>query len=98
MKVRAEQMTVYSNLLVSACPAARGNRHGYTSSDYAIDAAAAINRRLGDQGLSSWPTDAVDAAEQERAARRAAEREIAECDEMFRECLTITIEHMEAPE
>lgn len=29
----------------------RGNQSGYISSDYARDAAAAINKQIGDQGL-----------------------------------------------
>jgi hypothetical protein len=66
----------------------RGNRHGYTGSDYARDAAVEIERDLSAQGLRSWPSDEADV---EASARRAAESMIAECDESFRPLLGIEI-------
>lgn len=69
----------------------RGNRHGYTASDYASDAAVEIECSLAAMGRSSWPADTADAALHEASARREAEEQIAACDEMFRDRLTIEI-------
>lgn len=76
----------------------RGNRHGYTASDYARDAAVEIQRSMDAMGRSSWPADADDAALYERSARREAEEQIAACDEMFRDRLSIEITEEEFEE
>ena len=55
---------------------------------YAMDAASAINRRLGDQGLSSWPRDAQDADLSASSAVTAVEEEIEGCGPELRDDLT----------
>lgn len=73
----------------------RGDQHGYTPSDYARDAAAEINKRLGDQGLSSW-VEGDAAAEQ--TAISAAESELAGVTTIGNELLKIDIETSEIEE
>lgn len=77
------------NIRVATEP--RGNHHGCTTSDYARDAAIAIERSMAAMGRSSWPADADDADLCEASARREAEAQIAECNEMWRDRLTIEI-------
>ena len=76
----------------------RGNRHGYTASDYARDAAVEIERSLAAMGRSSWPADAADADLHEASARREAEAQIAACDEMWRDRLSIEVSEEEVEE
>lgn len=76
----------------------RGNRHGYTARDYARDAAVEIERSMAAMGRSSWPADAADAALCESSARREAESQIAECNEMWRDLLSIEISEEEIEE
>lgn len=70
----------------------RENESGYTSSDYARDAAADINKRLGDQGYASWPSGDE---QSEQYAIRLAEQEIAEVTGIGRELLKIEVEESE---
>lgn len=86
------------NLSIRVATEPRGNRHGYTASDYARDAAVEIDRSLAAMGISSWPTDAADADLHEASARREAEEQIAACDEMFRDRLSIKITEEEFEE
>lgn len=76
----------------------RGNRHGYTESDYARDAAVEIERSLAAMGRSAWPAESADAALDEASARREAEEQIAACDAMFRDRLSIEITEEEIEE
>ena len=88
--VRRREVKVHS-LNITVADAHRGNRHGYTSSDYARDAAAEIERGLADAGLRSWPANGPEAEIAEASARREAEKQIAECDEIFRDLLGIEV-------
>lgn len=76
----------------------RGNRHGYTTSDYARDAAIEIERSLAAMGRSSWPADSNHAALEECAAINEARTQIAQCDEMFRDLLSVAIDEVEIDE
>ena len=80
MQVKSITITVASD--------PRGNYHGYTSSDYARDAAADIERSLAAMGRSSWPVGDTMA---EASALREAAEQIAQCDEMFRTRLGVEV-------
>lgn len=71
---------------VAASSATRGSRHGFTASDYARDAANEINARLMGAGVATNSADEPGAVQ---SAIRRAEREISECDGMFRDLLHI---------
>lgn len=73
----------------------RGNYHGYTASDYARAAAAAIEKSLCDSGHSSWP-DGDSLAEMTAVSR--AEEQISKCREGFRDLLSISVEPIEIEE
>lgn len=64
----------------------RGNRHGFTASDYASAAAAEINTEFDSRGEHTWPS------EDEKSIAwsvDSVEREIESCDEMFRALLFV---------
>lgn len=90
MKIKSLTITVASE--------SRGNRHGYIGSDYARDAAVEIERSLAAMGRSSWPADDAAAELAESSARREAEEQIAQCDDMFRDLLSIEITEEEIEE
>lgn len=73
----------------------RGNQHGYTLADYAAAAADKINTRLANVGLATW--EAGDKLSKYTAVSEAEDM-IAECDDMFRDLLDITIDDLEVIE
>lgn len=78
---------------IRICVAAesRGNRHGFGARDYAVDAAALIQRSLDASGTSAWRPDSPNAAREEQAALADAEAQLAACDTMFRDLLRAEI-------
>ena len=86
------------SLTVTVKTEPRDNRHGYARSDYARDAAAEINRSLAAMGYSAWPADDADSALAELTAVRKAEEQIAQCDEMFRDLLSVEVTDEEIDE
>jgi hypothetical protein len=87
-------MSNYSSLyIITVRPhiSARGNRHGYTQSDYARDAAVAINRQLEAQGYASTRLH-----EDIEICRRHAQRLIDACDAMIAAELYIEFSELRA--